>query len=318
MKITVRAYNWISVCLAFILFCFEVFILWLISGTTQYLILHTITILILGAYIYLFYGTKYDLLYPLLLFILALGAGPFGLGTFILIALFRPIFALFASSAAVWFEGLYPEQQLTLFEKIIHRIRSRWDDYSQPSETSSFQNLFTYGQLSDKQKVLDAIIENFDPSYSPILKEALDDRYNVVRIQAAAIITKIDMDYDIKLKKLERLHEEFPQNADILLQLAEHADGYFFVGILDEMRQKEIASLAVKHYQNYLHLNPDNINVWLAISRLLFYQKDYQSFIDWYEKGKQKFNVLPSILHSWYLESFYKLADEVSVQMRKE
>ena len=217
-----NAYDLISIVLAFILFCFECFILYNISSVIQFLAWHSITLLILVAFLYWVYRQKENLLYPLLLLVSALGAGPFGLGAFFLMAILRPVFSLFASSTALWFEGLFPEKNLPLFEEITQRIKSRWDDYSHQSETSSFPNLFTYGSLSDKQKVLDAIIENFQPSYSLILKEALKDPENVVRIQAAAIITKINTDFENKMKRLEKLHLESPKDLDILLQLAEH------------------------------------------------------------------------------------------------
>lgn len=314
-----NAYDLISIVLAFILFCFECFILYNISSVIQFLAWHSITLLILVAFLYWVYRQKENLLYPLLLLVSALGAGPFGLGAFFLMAILRPVFSLFASSTALWFEGLFPEKNLPLFEEITQRIKSHWDDYSHQSETSSFPNLFTYGSLSDKQKVLDAIIENFQPSYSLILKEALKDPENVVRIQAAAIITKINTDFENKMKRLEKLHLESPKDLDILLQLAEHTDAYAFSGILSDLEQSEAASLAVRYYRRFLQSKPDNFNVWLAVGRLLFYQKDYESFIAWFEEGKQKFGSLPTILNLWYLESLYKLErlDQFTNQLRE-
>jgi len=297
----------ILVILAIVFFCFESITLFDISTVFQYYVVHFFVICTLTAYVYRIYRKKENLLYPLLLLVSALIAGPFGLGAFLLMLLLRPIYALFASPASVWFEGLFPEQRVTLFEKVVERIRSRWDDYSRSGESSSFQNLFTYGTLSDKQKVLDAIIENFDPSYSPILKEALQDRQNVVRIQAAAIITKIDFDFANELKRLQKIHEEFPKDDKILLKLANHASSYALVGILDPLRQNEVSSLAVKYYREALQHNPEDLNAWIAIARLLFYQKDYESMVTWYEEGKKNYQFLPEITQSWYLESLYNL-----------
>jgi len=311
--------DFITVILAIILFFFECAILFNITSVAEYLFLHTLTIIILSANTYWIYHKNENLLYPLFLLATGLIAGPFGLASFLLMIILRPFYALFASPMNIWFEGLFPEQNLSLFEKIIERIKSHWDDYGRQGETTPFQNLFTYGTLADKQKVLDAIIENFDPSYSSILKEALQDRQNVVRIQAAAIITKLNTDFEEGLKKLEKIHHDDPKDKANLLLLAEYLDSSAYAGILNEFREKEVASLAVRYYRNYLQTAPDDLNVWLAVARLLFYQKDYESFIQWYDEGKSKFKFLPKILISWSLDALYKLKnyDAFTSQLRK-
>ncbi|QLH35016.1 MAG: hypothetical protein HWD61_01770 [Parachlamydiaceae bacterium] len=245
-------------------------------------------------------------MYPLLAFAANLGGGVFGLGAFLLMAILHPLFSVISTQAHIWFEGLFPEQNLSLFDQIMLRIQSRWDDYTKSHEASSFENLFKYGTISDKQKVLDTIAEGFNISYSPILQSALNDNQNVVRIQAAAILTKIDTEFDNKLKKLEKLHQDSPDDLVILLQLAEHTDLYATIGITDEVRSLEIASSAVFYYRKFLEVNKDQFVVWLAVARLLLFQNDYESFIEWYEKGKDQFKYLPSILNSWYLQALYK------------
>lgn len=182
---------WIAFILALILFCFECLLLIDLPSVREYLVYHCITTLILAIYLYSCYLAETNLLFPLLLFITGLASGPFGLGAFLLTVLLRPIYSLFASTSSVWFEGLFPEADLTLLDRIIERISSRWDDYQRQEATSSFEDLLIYGSLEDKQKVLDAIVENFDPSYSPILRQAMQDSQNLVRIQAAALSLKL-------------------------------------------------------------------------------------------------------------------------------
>lgn len=308
----------ITIVLAFILFFFEIFLLTRLSGVGVFFAWHLLVIIILLSYAYITFRLKDDLLYPLLLLAFTIFAGPFGLGTFILTVFLKPLFALFATPQKIWLEGLFPKASTTLFDKITQRIRSRWDDYSHLHEASSFENVFTFGSLSDKQAVLDVISTDFHPQYSPLLKEALKDSHNPVLIQAAAITTKIDYDFHEILKKLEKVHQRSPDNLEVILKLAEHADAYASLGILDNLRRKEMAALAIKYYRLYYKSHPDNKNIWLSIGHLLFFQKDYAAFITWYKEGQKKFGVLPSILHSWFLESLYKLGlhDEFLVSLK--
>ncbi len=58
------------------------------------------------------------------------------------------------------------------------------------NEVATFEDLFFCGNLSQKQAVLDAIVQDFIADYSPVLMMALSDPHNSVRIQAAAIMSR--------------------------------------------------------------------------------------------------------------------------------
>lgn len=312
--------NLITILVAALVFSCETLLLLNLSNLNFFLVAHFLIILFLIIYLSLINYFKGPLLAPLLLLILTIGAGPFGAGTFILTALLQSVFGLFATPEKIWIEGLFPQSDIKPFEEIIQRIRSRWDDYSHLNEASSFTNLFTFGSLLDKQKVLDVIATDFDPQYAPLLRAALKDSQNAVRIQAAAITTKIDYDFSNAVKKLEKKHEESPHDLTTLLHLAELLQAYALAGILDHFRQKEINALALHYYRVYFQTVPEkNKNIWLTIARLLFYQKEYVEFIAWYHQGKEIFGPLPTIVDSWYLESLQKLGhyDEFFAHLKR-
>ncbi len=296
-----------TILLALVLSIYEWFVFLSFKGVFEFIFWHFLAQIVLLGYIYYSYRKKEDLLYPILVLIFTLSAGPFGLGAFLLVALMRPIFALFSSPDNVWFTGLFPEEVHPLFDQIILRIGAKWDDYEYLQEASSFHDLFAYGSLSDKQMVLDAIIKDFDPVYSPILKLGLKDQQNTVRIQSAAIITKIDTDFEAKLKQLTDNHHKYPEDSKVLLQLAKHAEAYASLGILEPNREKRISGLAVEYYQQYIAQNPDDQTIWMTIGKLLFHQENYSAFIIWYEESKRKFIFLPDIVQKWYLEALYRL-----------
>ena len=257
---------------------------------------------------------KKDLTFPLLLLLLSLGSGVLGLACFLLTALFFAIFARFATPVNVWFEGLFPEHLQSAFMVIYQRIKSGWDDYGSLNEVAAFQDIFTFGKLSQKQAVLDAIVKEFNPIYAPILRLALKDPNNTVRIQASAIVSKIDADFEKHLIHLNAVYREDPENPKIILNLAEHYDNYSSLGIIDSIRKKEATYLAINYYNDYLNRYPDSRQIHFAIGRLLFEIGDYEGFITWYEDYRHKFMGVPDIVQAWYLESLYLLKrfDELS------
>jgi hypothetical protein len=297
--------------LAIFLFCWEFLILRLYLGYFinwgLFLFLHALAVIFALFFIYASYKSQNDLRYPLLLFLSLFGTGVFGAAGFILLAILCPLFSLFTTPANIWFEGLFPEQLSTPFSKIFQRVQSRWDDYSQLTEATSFQDLFTFGTLAQKQAVLDAVAKDFNPLYSTILKRALDDPHNAVRIQAAAIVSKIDFDFEGTIIKLTEHAKKTPDDHTILLKLAMQYDNYASLGLLDPFREQEVAERAVNYYREYLKDSPEDTKAQFAIGRLLFYSKDYIKFLKWCEEYRSKFKTLPSIINAWYLEALYKL-----------
>lgn len=322
MNSSKKSGNLISIIAAILAFIAESAILFLFLyldiHVVFFLVLHLIVLLFLLLLVRFIFQRGEDLNYPLLLLVAVFGTGPFGAAGFLVFAALRPIYSYFSTPASVWFEGLFPEHQQSQFSTIYQRITSGWDDYSQLSEISSFQDLFNYGTLSQKQTVLDAIVKDFDPIYAPILKRALDDPHNTVRIQAAAIVAKIDLDFDEQLKKNMRAYSETPDDPDVILKLAQHYDSFTSSGIMDAMREKEIGERAIYYYREYLKINPDDRNIWFTVGRLIFHDKNYSGYLSWFKEYRTKFGEPARIAQTWYQESLYRLHkyEELSTAVR--
>lgn len=300
--------NWEAILLGLLLLIFECAILYLYLIdfiNVVFLILFHI-IAVAGTLLYVMYSIKQkdDLRYPLLLLLSIFPTGPFGLAGFIILAIFYPFFALWSTPFVTWFEQLFPKH-LAPYAVLFHRIKAGWDDYSNVVEIHQFQDIFNYGTLLQKQSVLDAILKDFKFPYAPILKRALEDPSNMVRIQAAAILAKIDWDFEDKLKKLSTEKETHPQNAHILLELAQHYDQYAAMGVLDPIREKENQEQALYFYHDYLKKESDP-TAWFALGRLLFKMGDYEEVITWFDGYQKKFKELPENAYSWVLEALYK------------
>lgn len=319
----VNANNWKSALLALFSFIFESFIFAAYLSGLIYLIpfalMHLCIVLVLTWFTYRSYKRGEDLRFPLMLLFSVFGTGPFGAGGFLLCGIIYPIFSLFTTMPEVWFEELFPEPSVSSFAKIYQRVTSGWDDFNLMSEVATFQDIFNYGTLTQKQAVLDAIIHDFNPVYSPILKEALKDPHNTVRIQAAAIMSKLDLDFSAELTSILAEQKKNPDDPALLLRLGKQYDTYVFFGILDPIREREIGERAIACYQDYLKINPDDRQVWFSIGRLLFHLKDYDSFLIWCEEYREKYKQIPAIVQAWYLDALYRLKryDELSQRMKE-
>ena len=294
---------WLLETFIFLLFLIDVF------NIFMFLILHFIILLIVLYFNYFSYKNQKDMCYPILLFLAQFGGGPFGLSWLLLQLLVQPLFFKFAQPAFVWLRDLFPEKIITSFEYIYLRIKSGWDDYGQLKETTTFEDIFNHGNLAQKQAILDVIVKDFHPIYAPILLQGLNDPHNTVRIQSAAIVSKIESDFEEKIIDLETKYQESSHQPDLALELAEHYTTYTALDFLDSERKRELRSSAIHFYKEYLKYHPNDMKVLISIGSLLFHSHDYENFISWYKDYHHHFKSIPKIMQSWYLESLYKTQD---------
>ncbi len=302
--------NWKSILVSFIIFVCEFFIFyWFLKGTISiYLLIlfHLIAIGLLGLLVYISARKMEDLTYPLLLLSATAGMGPIGALGFLLFSISRPLLSLFATPFSEWFQDLFPMHE-NIFTNVFQRIEAGWDDYSNAFEMISFQDFFLYGTLLQKQAVLDQIVANFNPSYAPLLKNALEDPSNVIRIQAAAILAKIEHDFELKTNELTKRYS--PQKPRTILDFAHLYDYYAFLNILTPMREIETQKKALDYYQQYLQLVPEDAQTHIFVGRLLNRMKDDQAVVKWFENFKKNFPDLYIEMYPWYLEALYDLEE---------
>ncbi|MCX6989708.1 MAG: hypothetical protein NTX49_01385 [Chlamydiae bacterium] len=197
------AMPWGWLLLSFPLLLIEIYlILW--TGGLQHSVLffslcHLLICASFGPFIYRSYKRQLDTRFALILLLATLSTGPFGVAGWIFLCLIYPLLVKVSTPIGKWFSDLFPEGSITPFGQIYERITTGWDDYNQSAEVSSFEDIFSLGTLSQKQAVLDAIVKDFIPIYVPLLKRALTDSSNAIRIEAASIVVKIDFDFQEEL-----------------------------------------------------------------------------------------------------------------------
>jgi polysaccharide biosynthesis protein PelE len=268
---------------------------------------HTAVILLLGLILSYAIKKNWDLRFILLLAFGIAAFGPFGSLAFFSCMLFYTIYKRLSTPFEKWYAALFPDMELTPASRIYERIVSGWDDYKTQREVISFQDIMRVGSMEQKQTALEMIIQNFNPLLAPILKSALDDPNNQVRVQAASIVAKIDRDFEEKKIFLLRSLEQNPEQPQKLLGLAEHLDAYAFAGILDMIREKEYREMAVEYYKKYVELKPEDHQAWMALGRLLNRINAFDQVMEWFEERLQNSKFIPASGFAWYWEALYML-----------
>ncbi|MDE3056160.1 MAG: hypothetical protein KGI80_05690 [Verrucomicrobiota bacterium] len=296
-----------SVFIAFLLSVYEVFLLLAyfhgVIPTALLFLLHGVALFASLALSYLAYLQKSDCRFLFLLFLSVLAAGPLGSLGFLLFAGIYLFVLQFAVPMDVWFAELFPLKKPTAFSQLFVRVRSKWDDYAQPHELSSFFDIIQFGTEYQKLALFDLIVKEYHPEYGPILEKGLKDRSNSVRVASAAVVQEIERQFERKLAEL--LHAS--PDSSLSLKLAEHYDHFSRLGLPNRQRIRETEESALYYYQEYLKSNPGNIPVLFAVLRLLHHLDRMSDFLSLLEEYRKYVGNFPTILQSWHLEALYRL-----------
>ena len=195
--------------------------------------------------VFYFRSRDQDISIPSLLTLLTLVSGPFG--AFIALSCSRlfPVKNKDKSHTWLYTAGLQGDNN-----EIYERIRFGLDDLPEKMEVEPYINVIRYGSIEDKLAILSKVARYFNPSFVSLLKEALDSEHNAVRVQAAAIIARIDDDYNKRCKNLEK--ENSNEDIDDLKNKILVFEEYLDLDIADEQRRAVIVGKIEKFYETLI------------------------------------------------------------------
>lgn len=209
-----------------------------------------------------------DLSRPILLVVMTAALGPLGSAGLIFTLLLTLWYARNTTPFEEWYRALFPDpeqdEQLLAWEKII----LEQGDRSQ-SGVPAFNDVLAFGSQEQKQALLSLINRQFRPELGPVLKRALTDEANSIRVQAATAISRLENEFLGKTLSLKESIDANPACFDSLLLMARLCDDFAFSGILDGKRQVETRTAALEYYERYLLLRPDDQETRLTVARQL-------------------------------------------------
>jgi hypothetical protein len=170
-----------------------------------------------------------------------------------------------------WYESLFPETTRDGTVEFLEKVLLA-DGGVAPGGVAAFTDILAFGSISQKQALLALVSRGFRPEFGPVLKLAVQDSENAVRVQAATAIGKLESAFLERGLASNRRLEERPEDPAILNELGSLYDEYAYSGILDARREYDNREIALTYYQRALLLRKDP-PVLLAVARLLLRNK---------------------------------------------
>ena len=208
-----------------------------------------------------------------------------------------------------WYQNIVPEQISSPEEQLLERLRA-WSDETHIGhyEPVPFMDILASGSRSDKQAVIALIARRYDPQFSPVLHNALNDPDSAIRVQTASAIASIEDYFLTRSLILERELEQRPDDTEILWKLASHYDAHACAGLCDSDTLATHRQYAEHAYQRLIELEPDNSRSRWALGRLLVRSGQPREAASIFEQSI----ALPdapqfSLQRFWYWECLYCL-----------
>ncbi|MGE0590978.1 MAG: hypothetical protein AB7G23_03365 [Vicinamibacterales bacterium] len=238
--------------------------------------------------------------HALLLWLATAAFGPFGAAGLMLAMFVERHHAGHATSLEAWHAMLFPPSHVDEEAELWRRIGQRASDRPDAQPVTPFLDVLAFGTVPQRQAVVAIIAQQFRPAFAGALKTALRDEANVVRVQAATAIARLEHEFLERTLRLEQAARDSAEasrtgadagtdsgvtarteaagaasggpdgraDARATLALASHYDDYAFTGLLDPAREEDCRVRAANGYQAYLAQVPDDRVVAFRLARL--------------------------------------------------
>jgi hypothetical protein len=173
-------------------------------------------------------GLRADVRLPLLLAAGTAALGPLGAAGTLATMFLTRWYARKAIPFEEWYQSLFPDTRQQAGDQLAARIASV--DLANPGSLTPFAEILAFGSLHQKQALIALINQQFRPAFGPILKRALTDGNNAVRVQAATAMNKLENAMLERTLELSHRTRENPGNVQALRALARHYDDYLYSG----------------------------------------------------------------------------------------
>lgn len=206
--------------------------------------------------------------YVWLLALTTAACGPLGPAGVLLAMAHERSHARNSLSLEAWHEMLFPPTGVDEQAEFWRRIGQRASDRPDDQRVTPFLDVLAFGSVQQRQAVVGIIAMQFQPAFAPALKAALRDQHNVVRVQAATALARLEQEFLERTIELDDAVARTPHDADVVLALASHYDEQAFNGLLDAARAQECRAKAAERYEDYLRQRPGDPSVEMRLARL--------------------------------------------------
>ncbi len=240
--------------------------------------------------------------YSGLLWLATAAFGPLGAGGVLLAIGLHRHYAQRATGIDEWHAMLFPPTRIDERADLWRRIGQRASDLSGEQPVTPFLDVLAFGSVTQRQSVIAIIVQQFHPAFAPALKAALRDEHNVIRVQAATAIARLENEFLERTMTREAAVRESPDSPAAILALATHYDDQAFAGLLDATREQDCRVRAADGYTRYLQRHPDDHAARFRLARL-------QQRRGLWTDAEQLFRELTAAGHTgarqWFMENLF-------------
>ena len=269
---------------------------------------HMTIVTILAGYALILFKQYDDCRFEAVLCLAILATGPFGAVGVILSLVVHMFSKKTHATFDEFFESLAPSNMKTQSQMIYDDILSGRDDAVDQHSIIPFLDVLSFGNDLQKRQALAKMTKHYQPDFASVFRIALNDPSNMIRVQAATAIARIESQF---LKRMNKFSiNQSLKNADpkMILAVAEHYDHYAYTGLLDKDNEVMNRNKALELYQQYRLLMPDDHEVCIKIGRIMMRNGDYEQACYWfrhYIDGQEKDGNVNNAVTDWYCESLY-------------
>jgi hypothetical protein len=205
------------------------------------------------------------------LLVLTLAAvGPAGPLITLLIAPFARAGADRSGLLEAWYERLAHSTAIEGSVQLAERVAAgRTLDLTRAA-SGSFLTVISHGTVLEQQAALGRIVRNFTPAYLPVLKIALKSPEPVIRVQAAAVATRIRPTIEAIMDRASSLADDDTATAETVLRATHDIQLILESGLLDvsdravaletrrrlDLHASTASATGLKHVLDTLRLTP--------------------------------------------------------------
>lgn len=301
--------------LGIIISCLESFMLYIyFSNSFKFFFLisgHFLIIILLAIYNYLLFYKAKDIRLSILLLLSVSFLGPLGgiLTSCTSLFCFRKIFN--KETIDDWINTLFPEESMPQSDKLYRNILYGKEVLGKTTAVEPFSDIMDYGNTRQKQKVLGTIAKNFRSALAPVLVKALDDEENVIRVQAAAILTNIEDNINKGLESIENLikkEKEIPS-----IYLLEKLKNFYFdllnTGLLELGRLSGIERKIFDIYTEISDKITEENKDYFFLAHLYFTNSNYEESLKFLNKYRKRKNKTSAEFYHLYLKNLFNLKE---------
>ncbi len=172
-------------------------------------------------------------------------------------------------------------------DKIYNRIIAGHEIFADSIDTEPLMDIMSFGSIEQKQAALIKAVKHFRPQLMmPVLHMGLNDPNNIIRVQAAAGLAKIQDNFQNKYTFYERKVIDKTESPEDLVAFARLCEEYSVSQLLDSERKASVIQQSIKLYERCVILAPDNIDLKISLIRMLIISR----------KTEQAYNLLTDVL----------------------